>query len=258
MKNRISVYFITFFFTIGLTSLTFANNVDPRETAIDLAVGGMEEGSRPLSSESGEDKIPGANLSPGMDTSVKAVVPGPGASALGSASDTGTPGGAPEQEPVSEPSESSGANLDDVTSGLEAGTTIETGPSDEGVSEPTAPDNDRSIIEADATVDTTGGTPTVDTDVSLDTSAEGGLIDADAATTADIVDQELTSDAGVQIDMGDSTTLLESTLGNEIGTSTAPPDAEADAGLEADVEGTGSGDDVAADPADGLSATPSL
>ena len=53
--------------------------------------------------------------------------------------------------------------------------------------------------------------------------------------------------------------IVQNVFANEeTGASTAPPDAEADVGLEADVEGTGSGDDVAADPADGLSATPGL
>ncbi len=236
MKNQILTALSVFFLTIAPCPALFAGDADPREMAIDLAVGGMAEGSRPLADGMGEDKIPGAGLSPGMDARVTASV-------------AGTPGSGPGQEPVTELSV--GANLEDATSGLEGDTTIDTGTSDQGISEPTGPE-DRSIIEADANIDTTSGTPTVNADVSLDTSAEGGLVDADAATTADIVDQELTSDAGVQIDMGDSTTLLESTLGNEIGTSTAPPDAEADAGLEADVEGTGSGDDVASDPADGL------
>jgi hypothetical protein len=282
MKN-IRVILVVLFLT-GCYLPAFAGDVDPREMAIDLAVGGMEEGSRPLSDGMDEDKIPGAGLSPGMDTRVTASAAGPGvftpdvrgqgdtsiidanvdpnlggdqSSVEADATIDANAGGEilDADTTVTSPDDTGttiGANLDDTTSGFEGDATVETGPSDEGISEP-AGTEDRSIIEADATVDTTGGTPAVDADVSLDTSAEDGLVDADAATTADIVDQELTSDAGVQIDMGDSTTLLESALGNEIGTSTAPPDAEADAGLEADIEGTGSGDDVAADPADGLS-----
>ena len=310
MKNRILAVSGVFFLLIGSCSAVFAGDVDPREMAIDLAVGGMEEGSRPLSSGGSDDKIPGSGLSPGMDTRVTASAAGTNASAFSPTPGSVTPDSGSGQGTVSEPppggtggtnivdvgananlggnpsvdadvtvdpnagggiiesdttvtgpgdtTTTVGANLDDTTSGLGADTTIETGPSNEGVSEPAGTDSDRSVIEADASVNTAGGSQTVDTDVSIDTSAEGGLVDADATTTADVVDQELTSDAGLQIDMGGSTTLLESTLGNEVGTSTAPPDAEADAGLEADVEGTGSGDDVASDPADGLSATPSL
>ena len=243
MKNQILTVLSLFFLFIGSCTVVFANDVDPREIAIDLAVGGMEEGSRPLSDGGGTDKIPGAGLSPGMDTRVTASSSSPDTSAPG--------GGSPS---VDTDITISGSDDTTTTVGANLDATIETGPSEEGFSEPTSADSDRSIIEADASVDTTGGSPTVDADASLDTSAEGGLVDADASTTADVIDQELTSDAGLQIDLGDSTTLLESTLGNEIGTSTAPPDVEADAGLEADIEGTGSGE-VLNDEADGLSAT---
>lgn len=275
---------IAAFFIIGLSSSVFAGDVDPREMAIDLAVGGMEEGSRPLSPESGEDKIPGSELSPAMDTRVTASATGPNVSAPGgsanepggSATDSAGQGGDTSIIDVNADANLSGdqptvdadatidpnaggeittvgANLDDTTNGLEVGTTLETGSSDGGVSEPTGTE-DRSIIEADAGIDTTGGSPAVNADASIDTSAEGGLVDADATTNADVVDQELTSDSGLQIDLGDSTTIAESSLGSEIGTSPAPAAAEADAGLEVDVEGTGSGDDVSVDPAVGLSA----
>ena len=288
MKNQIlAALSVSFLLMIGSSPAVFANDVDPREMAVDLAVGGMEEGSRPFLPESGEGKVPGSGLSPTMDTRVTASAAGASASAVSSVTDTGTPGSgsAGQQEPVSElpagAGDSStvdvnadanlggggpgvdadagatvGANLDNTTSGLEGDTTLGTGPSGGGVSEPASTESgDRSIIEADATVDTTNGSPTVEADASIDTSAEGGLIDANTATSADVVDQELTSDSGLQVDLGENTTLAESSLGNEIGTSTSPATAEADAGLEADVEGTGSGDDVAADPADGLSST---
>lgn len=293
----------------GRGSSLFAGNhdVDPREVAIDLAVGGMEEGSRPLSPEAGESQIPGSGLSPGMDTRVTASATGPGASVVnpadGGVSDSGSGG---QQEPVFEatggandpdivdldaganlgggspsvdadvtvtpdaggeildadttttgPDDTGvtvGANLDDTASGLEGSTALETGPSEEGVSEPmSATSDDRSIIEADASVDTTGGSPVVDADASIDTSAEGGLVDADVTTSADVVDQELTSDSGLEVDLTADTTIAESSLGNEIGRSPAPPATEADVGLEAAVEATGSGDDVASDPVDGLS-----
>ena len=234
MKKQILTVLSTFFLFIGSCPAVFANEVDSREMAIDMAVGGMEEGSRPLSSGDHEDKIPGGGLSPGMDTRVTASAAGPSAPALSSSPDTSAPGGGTGQETVSETSGGTGdSNIVDVGADANLGGS----PS----------------VDADVTVDPNAGGGIVDADASLDTSAEGGLVDADASTTADVIDQELTSDAGLQIDRGDSTTLLESTLGNEIGTSTAPSDTEANAGLEADVEGAGSGEALN-DEADGLSA----
>ena len=85
-----------------------------------------------------------------------------------------------------------------------------------------------------ANLDVSGEGGTVDADLAIDPNAGGGLLDAD-----------LTATSG-------STTTIESTADAELGTSDAPAEGEAAAGLEADVEGAGSGDDVSTDPADGL------
>ena len=114
-----------------------------------------------------------------------------------------------------------------------------------------------SIIEADTNVNLSGGTPTADANVSIDPNASGGLVDLDTATNADTAEQELTSNAGLEIGTGADTISGESELGTEIGAgSDAPPSGEAETGLQADVEGVGATEDVASDPADGLT-TPS-
>jgi len=80
MRNRIVIF--TFFilaFLLKESALSFAgeHTVDPREAAIDHAVGGMVEGSRILTPEAGAgsrqvQQVPGKELRPSMDTRVTA------------------------------------------------------------------------------------------------------------------------------------------------------------------------------------------
>lgn len=59
------------------------------------------------------------------------------------------------------------------------------------------------------------------------------------------------------VDVSTNTNLDEQeTIGNELDTNYAPPLGEAQMGLEANIEGTGDGENVVADPADGLSTLP--
>lgn len=75
--------------------------------------------------------------------------------------------------------------------------------------------------------------------------AGGGLVDAEATTSTDVVEQELTSSAGLEVDAGADTT-------------TAPATSEVEGGVEADVEGTGAGDALECNDADGLPCPPKL
>ncbi len=119
---------------------------------------------------------------------------------------------------------------------------------------------DRSVIEAGAGVDVSGGSPAVETEVAIDPNASGGLVDAEAAASTDIIEQELTSEAGLQVDTGTDTTASETTtVGTETGSTNAPATNEVTGGAEADVDGIGAGDDVECNEAEGLSCpTPKL
>ncbi len=213
------------------------DSIDPREIAVDRAVGGMDEGSRIVAPQGNggramHSKAPGSGLSPSMDTHVAASAPGqvvrPSASA-GIGNIAGEPAG--------------GINHAEV----ETGTGI-IDPGNTGGSQD-------SIIEVDANLDITSDGVQADADLAIDPNAGGGLLDADTTTTVDqstdITGQELADP-----------TLLEGTvdseLAAEVGITESPAASEADAGLEADIEGTGSGDDVTADPSDGLSSAPKI
>ncbi len=226
----------------GASAPAFANEskVDPREIAIDRAVGGMEEGSRILSPEGhaikDQARISRGGLSPTLDVRTTAS-PGTGGANLGGGGfGTGAPQGG-GQETIGGGDSSGGLG--------ETPTTESTG----------GGGDDRSIIELDADANLSGDSVSLDADVSVDTSAEGGLVDADATTSVDTTYQELTSDSGLAVDMGANTVNAESSLGSEIGTSDSPAIEESEAGLEADVEGSGADDSISDDPADGLSSS---
>ena len=94
-------------------------------------------------------------------------------------------------------------------------------------------------------------TPVIGGDVS-----GGGdyLISADAS----VGDTEVSADL-IPSDSLDDTIIGETTdIGAEIDASGDLSGSEADIGIEADVDGSVSGDDLADDPADGLSSTPAL
>jgi len=270
MRNRILIltFFIVAFLLKG-SALSFAgeHTVDPREMAIDRAVGGMVEGSRILSPESGAgsrqvQQIPGKGLSPSTDTRVTAS--GAGApSALPvqptyttpSPAQVGPPVQPAETSHVETPAEQPLVENPVVEEPIVQQPILETppieSPIEEAIPEPAGGETDRSIIEVDAGANLSPDEISVEADVSIEPEAGGGLLDVEAETATDTVNQELTTETGLQVDVGQNTTTAESTLGTTTGTTDSPPSGEVEAGLEADVESTGAGD-VTSDAADGL------
>ncbi len=218
------------FLVAGWPSAGFAdgNRVDPRESAADRALGGMEEGSRMPSpegsfTESGR-RVPGSMLSPAMDT--RAMAPG-GA-------------GAGPQAPASQGSVSPGAG-----GGLFESAAPGSGELGGGA-EPPGP-SDGSIMDIDADVNVGGGGVDANLDVGLDTEAGGGLLELDAAS-----DVAAEAPVSMEVDSAESA-VIESDLGIEEGINEAPASGEVEAGIEADVDASGESDEPIDNPADGLS-----
>ena len=285
MRNRIVLITclgLTFLLKGSAPSLAGEHPVDPREMAIDRAVGGMEEGSRILSPEMSAGKrqvqqIPGRGLHPSMDTRATRSVAGappslqapvtpaqPAAPIQPTAPiQPASPGivETPTESPVAEtphvetPAEQLPVENPVVEEPIVQEPIIETPPIE--VTEPPpietpVEETDRSIIEVDADANLSGDEISVDVDVSIEPEAEGGLLDAEADTTTDVVQEELATETGLEVDVTQDTTTAESTLGTETGTTDTAPSGEVEAGLEADIEGTGAAD-VVSDAADGLS-----
>ncbi len=214
------------------------NKVDFREMAVDLAIGGMKQGSHILSPKSGAginqtSKIPGKELSPQINTGNQT---GGGANLETNKSETSAPHTEIPLETV--PTETIPETPTTPPETIESGST------------------DTSIITVGADVNLSEDNINADANLAINPNAGGALLDAEATASTDPVNQELTSDAGLLVDVSENTTHVETaTLGTEYGTSTAAPVGETEAGLEADVEATGSGDSTA-DPADGLSSLP--
>ena len=231
----------------GRPAFAADNTVDPREAAIDRAIGGMVEGSRPLLPQNyaGKNqihKVPGANLSAGMDAKVTASASTQGPSnSNGIGSSTGNTGGT-ESGNTGAGTGNTGANETESTSG---GST-----------------ND-SIVNVDANVDLTGESPTVDANLTVDTNADT-LLNADTSATTDATSADATvTESGTVADQDLTTTVneapVDATLDSEVVATDTPVDSEATAGLEADVDPVTADSDLASsDPADGLSTTPSL
>ena len=261
MKNRFFIVLMFIFTFLYGTPLSFAveNTIDPREAAVDRAIGGMEEGSRPLLPQDYAGKnhahgVPGGNLSPSSDTRVTASTSGQNIvspSAVG----TGANIGGSTHETVS-----GGAGTD--TTETSTGTITEpvTELTDGSTGPTTEPANNTStgIINADANIDLSGSEPTVDANLAIDTNADT-LLDADASATTDTttVDTSVT-ESGTIAEQDLTTTVneapVDAALGAEVMTTDVPAESEATAGLEADVDPVTADSDVTlTDPADGLS-----
>ena len=240
MKNRILVILIFIFLNRTSVSFSADNAVDPREAAIDRAIGGMEEGSRPLGSQNDAEKnqghpVSGSSLSPAMDTRTTASADSQNSSVanLSANENIGTPTGGPTEstdgstEPITEPSGGEG------TGG--------------------------SIVDVDANVDLSGGSPAVDANLDIDTNADS-LLEADTSVTTDTVSTDVTAtESGAVGDQDLTTTVneapVDAILDAEVVTTDVPAESEVTAGLEADVDPVTADSDVAStDPADGLSA----
>ena len=238
--------FILFFFA-GHSAFAADSMVDPREAAIDRAIGGMIEGSRPLlpQNDAGKNqvhKIPGANLSPGMDAKVTASASTQGPSnSNGIGSSVGHAGG------TSGGTLEGGANVGTETGGT---TTPETGSTSGG-------STNNSIVNVDANVDLSGESPVVDANLAVDTNADT-LLDANTSTTTEVTSADATVTESGTVAGEDLTTTvneapLDATLDSEIVATDIPTDSEATTGLEADVDPVTADSDVTStDPADGL------
>ena len=245
MKRFIFILTLLFFTRIGFV---FAASEGNRDLTVDKALGDLEEGS--LIHPPGQygkgisPNAPGSSLSPAMDTG--ATLKG---SAAGLNNNFGTGSGFSGSTPSgSGGGTNSGEGLDQGGSGGGTGTHIDTGL---GGGLDTGPDTSTGgsggsdhIVD----VDLSGGAPTVGVDTGggslIGVEGSGGTIaEADGGTTIDsilenggLVDESV--DIGAEIDASGSTTGTETELG-----------------VEADVDGSVAGEDVASDPADGISST---
>ncbi len=223
----------SFFFAVVSVPVSFAamNSVDSRESAVDRALGGMEEGSRMLSSNGSftEDgrRVTGRTPSPSIDTRQTPVpqnfsAPGAG----GSLSESTAPAASPGTSAVG------GGTVDEVPVGG-------------GTEEPVAGSSEGSIIDVDADLNVSGGTVDANLDVGVDTEA-GTLLELDAAS-------DIAADAPIAIEVDSAeSAVIESNLGLEEGINEAPASGEAEAGLEADVDASGESDEPINNPVNGL------
>ena len=136
---------------------------------------------------------------------------------------------------------------------------------DTGTGEP-SPETSNPIIDIDASADLDSGT--VDAGVGLDTSGEleeRQILDADLAvedtaaveaeigSAVDITQQDIIEDANLTTQPVESILPPPSDLSAQVDTTGATVGGETDVGVEADISGTGEGEDVVTEPADGLS-----
>lgn len=259
MKPRVAILFILLLMMTGWPSSAFSdgNPVDLRESAVDRALGGMEEGSRmpaPEGSfkESGR-KVPGSMLSPTTD--IRA----------------GAAGGSGPQAPVSQGPISPGAAGDSFESAVSGGSGSDVGgggsPVGEqpgsgsgelgagagggleepggGGTEPSAGPSGGSIIDIDADVNLSGGEVGANLDVGINTEADS-LLELDA--TSDVA---MDAPVAAEVDSTESA-VIETDLGVEEGINEAPASGEVEAGIEADVDASGESDEPIDNPADGL------
>ncbi len=259
MRNHFRVLLVlTFLFNRMPVCFAADNPVDAREAAVDRAIGGMEEGSRPLEPEGYAGKtqahpVPGGNLSPAMDARSTASAPVQnitGSSPVGSGANLGgstvveTPTGG-STKPVSNPTE---PVVESITQ-----------PVTEQPAEPATEPGGSSIINVDAGVDLSGESPAVDANLTVDTNADN-LLDADAAaatntTSTDITAAESGTVAGEDLSTAVNDAPVDAVLSAEVVATDTPTDSEATAGLEADVDPvTADSDTASTNPADGLTA----
>ena len=267
MKKHAAVL-SAFLLLAGWPAAGFAegNRVDPRDSAVDRALGGMEEGSRPPAPEGSfqaeERKVPGSMLSPRTDTGVTAPAgagTGTGGSA-GAGPGNGPIGGAPAGGGSFEsaaPSGFGGAGYGQGGAGSGGGTS---GGAGGGGSEPAGTvdteipggtdtgggSSGGSILDVGADVSLEDGTVDANLDAGVNTEGSS-LLELDAAT-------DVAADAPVaaEVDSAESA-LIESELGIEEAINDAPVSGEAVAGIEADVDASAEPDEPIDNPADGLS-----
>ena len=233
-----TIMLMTCVFILKANGIVFSgeHKVDAREMAVDLAIGGMKQGSHILTPKEGAGihqapKIPGSELSPKIHTS--SSNPNVTGTQTSGNANLGTPGG---------------GDIENGNTKIETPTTT---PETMG-----SGSTDTSIITVGADTNLSEDNINVDANLAIDPNAGGALLDADVTASTDTVNQALTSDTGLAVDVSKDTASAEmTTIGTEDGTSTAAPIGEAESGLEADVEATGSSD-ATDNPADGISSLP--
>ena len=248
--NRITIYALSLLFVFGFFSVVPADasqTSNDRDIAVDFAIGGMKEGSRILSpgtagAKNAISKIPGSAISPAMDIKSASSLQGArGTAEISSGIQGSTVSGGAEHS-VGTPSDTAGSP------GIETGTTDT---------------SNNPIVDVDANLDL--GSGTVDADVGLDTSGSQlleadisgagadttGALEADIGSIQDISGESLAVATGPE---GDTLTA-ESSFSGAIDTTGDSIGGETDIGIEADISGTGPGEDIASDPADGLTTT---
>ena len=265
--KRIAAVLFGVFLAGGWMSAGFADEpqVDPRESAVDRALGGMVEGSRMPSPEGSFTErgrqVPGRGISPTTD--MRSTVPagagaGPQAPVSQSPMEGGARGGLFEPAAPSGPADvgigggevgSGGSDLGGSAGGGDlgggAGGVVEPGLGG-GTEEPVAGPSEGSIIDIDAGVNVGGGEVDANLDVGVDTEA-GSLLELDAAS-----DIAAEAPIAVEVDSAESA-VIESDLGIEEGINEAPASGEVEAGIEANVDASGESDEPVDNPADGLS-----
>ena len=252
VRQLASILFLMFFASIGFA---FAkSDADNRDFIVDQALGGLERGSAILApGQYGEGvmnpKAPGSSLSPSMDTGAVSRGSGGGVSGghFGGFGSSGSSGGGIDQGVAG--GGGTGINVDaDLGSGSGGGgnatTNIDTDLGGGGASAGGSTDTD-TLLSADTSADLGGETVEIGADVG------GSSLVGVEGTGGEIVDigAEAGTTEGSLLDP-----LVEAVdIGAEIDASGGTTGTEAELGVEADVDGSVAGDDVASDPADGLS-----
>ena len=259
MSRVIATILFGVFLAAGWPSLGIADEpkMDPREIAVDRALGGMVEGSRMPAPEGSFTErgrqVPGRMLSPTTD--MRTPAPGgagasPQAPVSQSPIESGARGGLFEPVAPGGPADggigAGGGDLGGGTGGGDLGGSIGGGGGGGDMEPPGGTETGGgSIIDIDTDVNVGGGEVDASLDVGVDTEA-GSLLELDAAS--DIAAEE---PVAIEVDSTESA-VIESDLGVEEGINDAPASGEAEAGIEADVDASGESDEPIDNPADGL------
>ena len=231
-----------------------------RDIAIDMAIGGMKEGSRILDAAAAAD-VHGNHLSSGMDARSIASASQPDKGAAGSAVGGVFSGGSSQNagspsetstNPINSPFDTGGSGVSGTGDAGGSGSTTTTDTtSDSGsaiISVDLQADLDSGTIDAGLGIDTSAD-KFLDADVSGTTSSTTGTVEADIGSVSDIA----TEDATAVTEPLETVLSPESPLIGEVDVSAETVASEPEVGIEADVDGVSAGEDVVTDPADGIS-----
>ena len=259
IKNTLILSGIFLFLSV---SLVLADS--ERDIAVDMAIGGMKEGSRILDPSAGTG-IHGNHLSSGMDARSITSISQSDKSSAGAVAGGIFPGGSSQNinfpsetgaNPVNAPLDTGGTGVSgtgEITSGNTGGsgsTTTTDTTSDSGsaiITVDLQADLDSGTVDAGLGVDTSAD-KLLDADVSGTTSSTTGTVEADIGSVSDITGEDM-----IAVTEPLETVLSpESSLIGEVDVSAETVASEPEVGIEADVDGVSAGEDIVADPADGI------